>query len=235
MNIGTIRDEILVRTGKSTTSGWVSDTNLKNWIDQSHKWTAGYKPWPFTEGRLSTTFATGTGTNSDEWFFEGYKADSFRVMTIGGKRLRKLNFDDYLIFREEQPTGDDRVYSDRGNLVYINPNIDLSGTVTAYGQYTPASFDITDETLETVFTANNDDGNQAVIEEAIGYARKRDGDSQGSANQHLIAKNILDELWQKIKDEQALYQTHPDRGGLWERFDVLRGRGVDDDFNENQF
>lgn len=236
MNLGTIRDEILLRTGKSTTSGWVSDTNLKNWINQSHRWAAGQKKWPMTEGRIQTTFTTGTGPNSDEWDFEGYRADSFRLMQIAGKRVQKLNYEDYLIYREEKPNGTGRCYSDIDGVVVINPNIDLSGTVTAWGQYLPANFDITDETSETIFTEGNDDGNEAVIEKAIGYAYKRDGKKRESLEQNLVAKQILDELWENIKQEQSVNQTTEERGGMYRRFDVLRGRGVNDDFfNEDRF
>ena len=235
MNLGTIRDEILIRSGKSTTSGWVSDTNLKNWISQAHRWTAGFRKWPMTEGRIQTTFATGTGPNSDEWDFEGYRSDSIRLMQIGGKRLEKLNYEDYLIYREEKPDGDGRYFSDIDGIVVINPNIDLSGTVTAWGQYVPANFDITDETSETIFTEGNDDGNEAIIERAIGYAYKRDGKKKEALEQTLIAKGILEDLWENIKQEQALYKTNEERGGMFRRFNILNGRGVDDDFSINQF
>ena len=235
MNSSNIITEVLVRSGKSTTSGWVTDTQLNNWIDQAHRWTAGYKKWPMTEGRIQTTFATGTGPNSDEWDFEGYKADSLRLMQIGGKRLEKLNYEDYLIYREEKPDGDKRYFSDIDGVVVINPRIDLSGTVTAWGQYMPANFDSNDGTQETVFSEGNDEGNQAIIEEMVGYAYKRDGKKQEAVNQHLLAKNLLDEMWQRIQDEQSRYQTQEERGGMWRRFDILRGRGVGDEFSENQF
>jgi hypothetical protein len=231
---GDIITEVLVRGGKNTTSGWVTDTMLNNWVSMAHRWAAGYKPWPFSEGRISTTFATGTGPNSDEYNFEGYKADSFRIITIGGKRLKKLNFDDYLIMRETEPDANDRVYSDFGGLVYINPQIGITGTTVAYGQYIPATFDATDLTENTIFTTN-DEGNQAIVEEMLSYVYKRDGKKQEAVNQHLLAKNILDELWKRIQDEQHAYQTHENRGGMWERIDVVEGNYEDDDFNEDQW
>ena len=47
-----------------------------------------------TEGQTTTFAAT------EEWQFEGYKADAIRCL-IGGSRLTKLNFEDYQTFREE--------------------------------------------------------------------------------------------------------------------------------------
>lgn len=230
MNNGNILTQILIRTGKDTSSGWLTDTILNNWVDQSHRWASGYHKWPFTEGRISTTY-----TSVEEWDFEGYKADSFRLLQIGGKKLQKLNFEDYQIFKEESPSGDDRVYSDFGGLVFINPNADVSGTLTAWGQYMPANFDHTDLTQETVFSEGNDEGNEAVIEECISFVLRRDNREAESIQRHLYAKSLLDELWKRIQDEQFAYQTHPDRGGMYKRFDVLKGSVSDEILKRDQF
>ena len=235
MNNGDLMTEILVRSGKDTSSGWLSDTFLNDWISQAHRWAAGYKPWPFTEGRIHTTFATAVGVGADEWPFEGYKADSFRLVQIGGKRLRKLNMADYQIFREEETSGTDRVFSDFGGTVFINPNIDASGTLTVWGQYQPAEFDQTDSmSTNTVFTPNGDEGNEAIIEEVLGKIYNRESKQKEAIEKHMVAKSLLDDLWKRIEDEQHAYQTHEDRGGMWERVDVVNGTHFND-IKENQF
>jgi hypothetical protein len=231
MDSSGIKTEVLVRSGKSTTSGWISDTMLNDWASQSHRWAAGYHKWNMTEGRTSTTYATTTET----WDFEGYKSDSFRIVQIDGKRLQELNFEDYQIFKEESPSGDDRVYAEFGGLVFINTSIDLSGTLTAWGQYMPANFDITDGTESTVFTEGNDEGNQAIIEEMVGWAYKRDGKLQEAVSQHQVATKLLDDLWTRILAERYQKQTHPDRGGMWKRFDVLKGSVSDEVLKRDQF
>ena len=232
MDRGTIKTEILVRSGKDTTSAWTSEAFLNDWINQAHRWAAGYKPWPFTEGRTSTTYA-----GIEELNFEGYKADSFRFMQVGGKRLQKLNFEDYQIFREEQSSAEDRVFSDFGRLVYINPNADVSGTLTAWGQYIPVDIPdgdgATADDMETVFTPGGDEGNQAIIEEVIGYIASRENKNQEAINRHLLAKNLLEELWKRVQDEAFAYQTK-DRG-QWARMDVLNGGMYDDSLDTNQF
>ena len=234
MNTGQLREQILVRTGKSTTSGWITDSYLNYFLSQAHRWAAGYKPWPYTEGRTSTTYAAGSGSSSDEYYFEGYKPNSFRIMTIGNERLRKLNFDDYLILKDRSPAATDKVFSDFGGLVYINQNASLGGTLVAYGQYVPARFDGTLSDEETVFGSIAEDGNQAIIEEAVSYAYKRDGKIVQSQEQHLLAKNLLEELWLRILDEKHAYQTHGNRGGMYKRIDVL-GHGYYEDMSEDRF
>lgn len=228
-----ITTEVLVRNNRSTTDSFITDTNLTGWYVEASVWAAAYKKWPFTEGRVSTTFTTGAGVDTDEWSFEGYKADSFRLITIGGKRLTKLNFDDYQIMREELPDSNDRVFSDFGRTVYINPKIDLGGTLTARGQFQPA-IDITDELAPTVFSNFDREGNEAIIEKMSAFLKRRENVQDVAELHDQRASVKLEEVWKRIEDEQYRYQTHPARDGMWKPFDVLSG-GFDDTFKRNQF
>ena len=233
MNRGEIKTEVLVRSGKDTTSAWTSEAFVNDWINQSHRWAAGYKPWPFTEGRTSTTFTT-----IEEWDFEGYKADSFRLVQVGGKKLQKLNFEDYQIFKEQSPSANDRVFSDFGGVMFVNTSLDASGTLTAWGQYMPALIPDGDGTAgddaDTVFSEGGDEGNEAIILDVLSKIANRDSKTAESKAFKEDAKKQLDELWKRIQDEQHAYQTHEDRGGMWKRFDVLTG-GESDELNRNQF
>lgn len=219
--------EVLVRNRLTTTDGFVTDTILRNWWNDSNKWAAAAKPWPFTEGRVSTTYAT-----TEEWNFEGYKADSFRFIQIGGSRLQKINFEDYQIFREEQSADNDRVYSDYGGLVYINPNTGLSGTLTAYGQYTPV-FDLTDENGLSIFSNYNEEANEVLVEKMTAYLKRRQDDLNGAEVYDGRANAKLNEVWDGINKEQFAYHTK-DRG-MFERIDVLNGGLYDDLVNTDQF
>lgn len=225
-----IKTEVLVRLGVSTTTAFYTDAILNQWIRTAERWATSYKKWPFTEGRISTTF-----TGTEEWSFEGVKADSIRVAQIGGKRLRKLNFEDYQIFREEDSSGDDRVFTDFGRLVFINPNIDLSGTLTMWAQYTPVAVDMTDTASTTVFSNYDEEGNEAIVEEVLAYANTREKKETEANFHHTKATQILDSVYGKVSDEQFNYHTHRTRGGMWERIDVLRGGVAEDLNNRDQF
>lgn len=231
LNNGDIITEVLVRNNRTTTDSFITDTMLQDWLRESHNWASSFRPWPFTEGRYSTTFTTGTGPNGDEWFIEGYKADSIRFITIGGKRHQKLNFDDYLIFRSEQPDASDRVFSDHGRLVYVNPSTDVSGTMVVYGQYQP-TIDPTDYTAETIFSSWNAEGNEALIEKMTSYLKRREHlpDEAELHDQRASAKLL--EIYQNIGNEQFNY--HDKGEGMWKVFNVLEG-GFRDDLSEDQF
>lgn len=221
--------EVLVRNNLTTTDTFITDAYLKGWFRDAHIWASSYHKWPMTQGRVSTTFAA-----TEEWTFEGYKADSFRIVQIGGKRLTKLNFEDYQTFREEAPASTDRVFTDFGKLVFINPRVDLTGTLTAWGQYQPY-VDVTDETGLTIFTNWDDEGNEGIVEKMSSYLKRRLGNIQAAElhDQRAVAK--LEEVWKRIMAEQFKYQTHPDSGGMFKRFDVINGAASDEIINSDQF
>lgn len=226
-----IKTDLIAKLGVSTTSAYYTDAILNAWIQQAHRWATSYKKWPHTQGRVSTTYSSST----EEYDFEGYKADSFRLVQIGGKRLNKITFEDYQIFREEDETGNDRVFSDFGRLVFINPNIDLSGTLTAYGQYTPVDIDMTDLTSTTVFSGKDEEANAAIVEEAISYSKTRQQKSTDAEFHHKRAKALLDAVWARVEDEQYGYQTHRTRGGMFKRINVIDSGVEDDKIKRDQF
>lgn len=228
---GDIKNDVIRKLGIATTSVNYSDAIIDGWIQQAHRWATSFKKWPHTEGRVSTTYASST----EEWLFEGYKAETFRRLEIDGKRLDKITFEDYKIFKEEDPTGNDRVFTDFGRLVVINPLVDLSGTLTAYGQYTPVDIDVTDLTATTVFSGRDEEANEAIVQEVLSYAKTRDQRSPEAQFYHKRAEAILDGLWARLGDEQYGYQTHRTRGGMFKRINVIDSGVEDDNINRDQF
>lgn len=230
-----LKTEFLVRNQASTTVGFYTDTILDDWADLGHKFAAGYKKWPFTEGRASTTFAslvtTEDGLLAGE-YPEGWKSDGIRLLTIGGKEVEKKEYFSFRRFLENNTGDDSRYFSDFGRRYFVNPNIDLSGTVTAWGQYTPSTL-VYEDNESTVFQGE-EEGNEAIVELMMSYAAKREKKTQEALAHLEEAKRILEELWVKISDEQYQYQTPPS-DGMWKRFDVLGGSMRDDLLNSDQF
>ena len=227
LTTGDIMTEVLVRNNRTTTDSFITDTMLQDWLRQSHTWASGRKKWPFTEGRVSTTWS-----GTEEISFEGYKADSFRFVTIGDKMLQKLNFKDYKIMKDARPDASDRVYTDFGRILFINPSADVSGTLVAYGQYQP-TIDPTDLTAETIFTSWDAEGNEAIIEKMTAYLKRREHlpDEAELHDQRASAK--LEELSSMINEEQFAYQNK--NSSMWERVDVIDGSYYDDSIKRDQF
>lgn len=224
---GDIITEVLVRNNRTTTDSFVTDTMLQDWLRDAHTWASAYKKWPNTEGRLSTTF-----TGTEEWFFEGYKADSIRFIKIGDKLLQKLNFKDYQTMKDERPDASDRVYSDFGRIVYINPSSDVSGTLVAYGQYQPV-LDPTDLTAETIFSSWDAEGNEAIVAKMTSYLKHREHLPDEAVTFDQMASVKLEELWKRVGEEQFAYQNR--NTGMWSRIDVIDGSLYDDEIKRDQF
>ena len=226
-----IKDDIVIQLGVSTSVGFYTEAILEDWIDKAHKFAAAFKKWPMTEGRVSTTYVVDSTTDEVGFNYpEGWKPDSIRLLRIGGKRFKKLNFNKYQEFREDWPSDQAKVFSDHGRLYFINPLADASGTTTLWGQYTPifGSDDL------TVFSDMAEEGNEAIIEEVMSYAKKKEKKLTEAIAHHETAKKILDEIWQRIKDEQFGYQSEDDEG-MFKRMDIIQGDFHSDLIKRNQW
>jgi len=231
-----IKDQVLVELGASTTLAYYTDDILNDWIDKAHKWAAGFKKWPFTEGRVSTTYAslvTDEDGNLRGESPEGWKSDSIRLLSIGGKRLTKTNHRAFQAFREDHPTASDRIFTDFGRLYLINPYADVSGTIAVWGQFTPLTLDATDPTAQTVFSLTEEDGNDTLVQEVLSYAMLREKKQGEAQAYHQKTIEMLLGIWERYKDEQFVYQGK--ELGMFERIDVVRGRGRSELNSENQF
>lgn len=226
--ISDIITEVLVRGQQSTTSGLITDDMLNDWLTEKHRTTAGYKPWPYTEGRASTTYASLVQDEDGDLrgeYFENWKPDSIRLLRIGGKRVRKMQFQQYMRHREDTPDNADKVFTDYGLIYKLNPNADLSGTITAWGQFTPY-IDVTDSNALTVFSNRNEDGNEAIVEAMIGELKQRENKMEEAQAHMQKAMFILNTMWDKVKDEQHGY--HGGEPGMFEYINILAG-GLRDD------
>lgn len=232
-DIGDIIGQVLVRgnvTTTAATNGLYTDTILNNWIDDAHKWAAGRHKWPFTEGRVSTTYVS----NTEEYTYpENWRSDSIRLLQVGGKMIQKIAFNDYQIYREQTQSGTDKVYTDFGRTYFINPDAGVSGTITLYGQFMPSNIDTTDDAATTVFSNADGEGNEAIVEEMLKYANEREKKFDEALVHHNKAIEILETIWKKITEEQFGYEAK-DRN-MWERFDVLSGETTDELFQRDRW
>lgn len=220
--------EVLVRSGVTTTAtGLYTDTILRGELDNAHRWASSAHKWPFTEGRVSTTFVS-----EETEFPEGWRPDSIRILQVGGKRYQKINFEDYQMYRENEPSGEDKVYSDFGLSFFVNPN-GAGGTTTLYGQYLPATLDATETTVLTVFSNRDQDANEAIVEKMLAAMKTREKKFDEAKVHMQVAVDILTVAFGRYTDEQFAYHTK-DRG-IWERVDVLEGEMRDEVFKRDQF
>ena len=229
-NFGDIKDEVLVRLSASTTLGFYTDTILNDWFNQAYAWSASFHKWPFTERRDNTASFSGTEESA---YPSDFRTDSIRLLQVGGYRLQKVNFEDYQIFREERSSSDDRIWADFGRTFFINPNLDVSGTITAWGQYTPVPVDVTDLTATTVFSAAEEEGNEAIVEKMMEYAKKKERKINEALIHRQNAVDILEAIWKRHGDEQ--FSAHSKDRSMFKRINILSGATEDELLKRDQF
>jgi len=220
-----LQQEVLVRGAVDTTSSFITETMLRTWLGDAYIWAAAYHKWPFTEYMdKSGAFTSGTETYAYPNIY--FKTDSIRLMKIGSYLFDKKNFSDYLKYREDYPSGVDKIFSDFGRTLYINPNC-VTGTIYAFAQKTPISFLSwmtsygSEASASTVFSNYDEEGDDAIVEKTLSWMMKRKGDLKSAADYEGRATLLLEQVWQRIKDEQFGYQTK-DRS-LFKDFNIIEG------------
>lgn len=217
-----IISEVLVRNNRTTTDGFVTDDMLEAWLKSSNTYCVAKYKWPLSEVRDQSLAWTGAEEVPYSSFSVKFKADAIRILQIGGKRLRKIAFEEYTIFREKYPSDNERVFSDFGRVLYINPYADVSGTIAAFGQYAP-TIDPTDDTATTIFSNFDEEGNEAIVEKMTGYLKRREHLPDEAELHDQRADTKLQGLYEKIQAEQYKYHTGKDSEGMFTRIDVLNG------------
>ena len=232
--VSDIINEVLVRNNRTTTDTFITDQMLEDWTRMAHNYCATQYKWPFSEVRDYSTAWDGSEQVDYSSFGVNFKADSIRILQIGGQRLEKRNFEDYLLMREERPDANNRVFSDFGRVLYINPRADVSGSIAAFGQYLP-TIDPTDASATTVFSTFDAEGNEAIVEKMTSYLKRREHMPDEAELHDQRTDAVLQKLWKKVQDEQYKYQTGPDGDGVFKYFDVLEGGYRDEIFKRDQF
>ena len=234
LNTADIINEVLVRNNRTTTDGFITDAMLQDWLRQANTYCSTKYKWPLSQVRDQTTSWAGTEEIPYSAFTIDFKADSIRILQIGGNRLQKIEFEEYLKFREQRPSDNMRVFSDFGRVVYINPYADVSGTIAAFGQYAPL-LDPTDATATTIFSTFDEEGNEAIVSKMTSYIKDREHLPDESVLFLQKTDSQLEGLWNKVQAEAYKYQGGRNSEGMWKRFDVLEGDYRDAIFNKDQF
>lgn len=190
-----------------------------------------------TEGKNSTTSASLT-TSPEGYttlaYPEGFKADSIRLLTIGGKRWYKKNFYKFQAFLEDNPGDTGNNFTDYGRTLLMNPVAqDISGTVVVWGQFMPI-LDVTDLTAKTIFSDYDEQGNEGLVKKMTSYLKEREHLTDEALLKDKEASAKLDEVKGLINEEQFAYQD-TQNDGMFKRFDVLNGGFKEDLFRRDQF
>ncbi len=219
---------VVIRGGLDTTVAYFTDANLERDINTAYQWASSYKRWPMIE-YMDKSGAFTSGTEEYSYPNTGFKTDSIRTMKIGDYLFKKIAFTDYLKWRENYTSNDDRIFSDYRRTLYINPNC-VSGTIYAYGALAPSS--LSTSTATTIFSTDVE-GDDAIVDKTLEYCFQRSKQFELSTQFKVSAIQKLEELWKRLVDEQSGYQSK-DRP-MFDRIDIVNGDYYNDENNPLRF
>ncbi len=197
-----------------------TETELVRWLTMAKDEAVACRPWPFTEGKESITSVSG----QEEYNYPtNLKTESIRYLTVNSKRYQKLTFEDYMTYREDYASDTDKYFTDRNRTLYVNYLVSgFSGSIICYGQVEVAG-SITSASTTTVFSVAEPEGDEAIIKLAYSKAlgSEKIKNLTKSRQEKIEAFEILDGIWNRIKERRASYHTK--NKPLFKHFDVLDG------------
>lgn len=209
-----------------------SETELVRWLSLSKDEAVARHPWPFTEGREELTSVAGQEKYD---YPTNMKTGSLRYLTVNDKRYKKLLFEDYLTHLEDYSSCNEKIFSERNRIFYVNYNAtDFGNTIVCYGQV-EVTGSVSSATSSSVFTMAEPEADEAIVKLAYSKALASDKmkNPAKARLERMEAFEILDGIWQRIIEKRHTYRTK--ERPLFKRINVLKGRYEDELFKRDQF
>lgn len=171
-----------------------------------------YKPWDFSEGSKTATTVSDMLTAGYADYPTDFQSGSIYLLKINGYEYKKVLFQDYLKFQEDNPDSTERIWSEQKRFVFINPNAYTAGqTLDLYGKLMPPILDEDSDLLP--FSPDSDNyehsGNEAIVllahSEALASEKKKN--PQQAEIERGKAYQLLDLLWKPFSDARSLLQN----------------------------
>ena len=193
---------------KIALNGLFSDTDLGDYIQQASNRVWGLHPWPFTQGAKSTT--TINSSYYDVPLY--YEPLSTFSIIINNNQYKKWEYQDYVLYFQQNPTATDFVFAEYAGYLFVNQNSYTVGMVMdTYGKLiSPQLVNTTDELPFTSTDVQQDIGNEAIIEIAYSIALKSDKLKRVEEGEEAekTALGVLQNCWKPIEDARTLSQRN---------------------------
>lgn len=217
MQFSLIQQDVRDRLTILSTSTLITTANIKTWLNQSKDWALIYKKWAFLQ-KKETDLVDAT----EEYPYpSGMRTTSIYLIRVNSERYIKINHEDYLKYLEDHSTGDDRVWAEFDRTIYINGNACTVGeTIEMYGQ--EKTSDLSDDDDTTPFADGEPSGDEAIIKRAVSIGLKKIGGAdQRALIEEKEAKDILDTIWTRIKENSP--RTVRKGRPLFKKINILKG------------
>lgn len=192
------------------TSTLFTPTVIDSNINRAYNKIAGLFRWPELEDAKKTSTVSGQDYYDypDEW-----RSDSIWRLEIDNLRYGEdpdgspISFDDYLIFKEDEPTSTEKKWANQQRRFFVSPTPTTNGTLnlSVWGIMIPDSLSV--DGSVTIFSYHMPEVNEAIALEALAICKAKGGEKVGDKMMFSVeAKEIVVAAWNKISKEAAKYE-----------------------------
>jgi len=189
-------------------SSFVTLDNVKLAVNRAYRKAGALFPWPELQDAKKTT------TQVDQDYYD--YPSNWRSNSIWKLRVNLVNygldpdgspmsFDDYLIWKEENPNSTEKRWANQWRRYFITPTPTVAGLAICIWGYMVTTWLTADDDV-TIFSYSNPEGNEAVILEAVAILKSKGEEEKSGEFRSTEAKQLLAVSWGKIRKEQAKYE-----------------------------
>ena len=198
-----------------------SPTLIKRTINRAYIKCSALFPWP----ELQDAKKTVTQANIDYYDYpQNWRSNSIWKLGVTDDSAEDprygeepdgspLSFDDYLIWKEDNPDSTDKKWANQWRRFFISPTPTVTGSldtginvILIWGIKVPTA--LSEDADTTVFSYSSPEINEAIVLETVAILKAK-GDNEKSAEfRSTEAKQILIGSWGKIAKENSKYEKN---------------------------
>lgn len=184
--------------------------DIKDYINNAQKIAWDIHRWDFTEANKAIT--TTVSTDYYDYPTE-MVSGSAEFLTVAGLKYTKIDFEDYLNWKTDNPTSTDKYWAERGRLIFVNSLAYTAGQeMVVFGKALMPSALVNDADL-LMFSPDSDNvehsGNNAIVQlaysEALASEKKRNPAQAKMERDNAI--QILESIWKPMAEDRAKAQN----------------------------
>jgi hypothetical protein len=199
--------ELLARLQVANNSTMFPSARLTQLIKDAYIWAT--TKWIWTD--LVNGKHTSTVANNEYYDYpEDFRSNTIMRLTVDNVSYDRKNFEDYLAFKERNPSDQYKMFASYGRYYFIHPTPTANGVnnITVWGALKADS--LTNATDITIFTDNKEEGNEALVRKALSVALVRIDKNLSTAEEtaanEILQKLNFDELAATQRDQRI---QHP--------------------------
>jgi len=205
--LGEIRTRVKRELQLVSTSTIFTDATLNDYIWDAYIWTTSRHVFPKLLKAIATT--TTAGAYYYDYPIE-FRSETIVKIVIDGKNYEPKDFEDYLLFKENNPNQTHtRIFASYGNQYFVEPtptSTDLQ--IIAWGSIQPQRpVDANFDAAKTVFSDSEVEMNEGVMRKSLSDLLGTKSKFENKSDKELVkAQAIVDGGFAKIQQRRYIYQ-----------------------------